>query len=148
MSAPRVAARAIIVVAGRVLLVNAYPGEQSDLWCPPGGGAERGQSLQANLRREVLEETGLRIRPGRLLGVSEFVKAETGFHQVELLYRARLLDPADAAVLADPEAVVNRLRWVDARTFATLRVKPDCLGRLAFGPAGAVVHEALQPMAG
>ena len=37
MSPPRVAVRAVLVVRGRVLLVNAYPGEASDLWVPPGG---------------------------------------------------------------------------------------------------------------
>ena len=42
-----------------MLLVNAYPGEASDLWCAPGGGAEAGTSLHDNLVREVLEETGL-----------------------------------------------------------------------------------------
>ena len=27
-------------LSGRLLLVNAYPGGRSDLWCAPGGGAE------------------------------------------------------------------------------------------------------------
>jgi 8-oxo-dGTP diphosphatase len=146
VSGPRLAVRAVIVDGGRVLLVNAYPGEQSDLWCAPGGGAERGTSLHDNLRREVFEETGLRIRPGRLLAVSEFHNPETGFHQVELYHRARMAGPAAAAVLTDPEGVVNRLHWAAPAELATLRHKPDCLGRIAFGPPGAVVHEALERM--
>jgi 8-oxo-dGTP diphosphatase len=144
---PRLAVRAVIVAGGRLLLVNAYPGARSDLWCAPGGGVERGMSLGANLVREVREETGLRIRPGRLIGVSEFHNPDTGFHQVEMLYRARLLDAPDAAVLGDPEAVVNRLRWASPAEAAALRVKPDSLPRLAFGPARAVVHETLERMA-
>ncbi len=147
MTGPRLAVRAVIVDAGRVLLVNAYPGAQSDLWCVPGGGAERGTGLHANLRREVLEETGLRVRPGRLLAVSEFHNPETGFHQVELYYRARLLGAAGGAVLRDPEGVVNRLRWAAPAELTTLRVKPDSLARLAFAPPAAVVHEALETMA-
>ena len=114
MSGPRLAVRAVILDAGRLLVVNAYPGEESDLWCAPGGGAERGQDLAANLRREVAEETGLAVEPGRLLAVSEFHNPADGFHQVDLIYAARLLGPADAAVLRDPAGVVNRLRWVDA----------------------------------
>jgi 8-oxo-dGTP diphosphatase len=144
---PRLAVRAVIVAGGRLLLVNAYPGARSDLWCAPGGGVERGASLAANLVREVREETGLRIRPGRLLGLAEFHNPLTGFHQVELLYRVRLLDPPEAATLRDPEAVVNRLRWADPTEAATLRIKPDSLPRLAFGPDRAVVHEALERMA-
>ena len=88
-TSPRLAVRAVILDAGRLLLVNAYPGEQSDLWCVPGGGAERGLGLEENLRREVREETGLEIAPGRLLGISEFHDPAAGFHQVDLIFAAR-----------------------------------------------------------
>lgn len=144
MSGPRLAVRAVVVAAGRLLLVNAYPGEESDLWCAPGGGVERGASLGENLRREVLEETGLAIVPGRLLAVSEFHNPAEGFHQVDLFYRARLRVPAAAARLADPAGVVNRLRWVGVDELARLRVKPDSLARIAFGPRRAVVYDPLE----
>ncbi len=147
VSSPRLAVRAVIVEAGRLLLVNAYPGDDSDLWCAPGGGVERGASLQDNLRREVREETGLGIAPGRLLAVSEFHDPDAGFHQVDLFFRARLLDAAGGAVANDPAGVVNRLRWVDARAMAALRVKPDCLAGIAFGPDGPVVYDPLERLA-
>jgi ADP-ribose pyrophosphatase YjhB (NUDIX family) len=145
VSAPRVAVRAVIVVEGRVLLVNAYPGEASDLWVPPGGGAETGTSLRANLEREVREETGLAVRPGRLAGVSEFHNPATGFHQVDLLFRARLRGAAEVR-LADPEGVVNRLRWASEAELAGLRVKPGILARVAFGRSRGLVHEDLDVM--
>jgi 8-oxo-dGTP pyrophosphatase MutT (NUDIX family) len=137
----------VIVSGGRVLLVNAYPGDASDLWCTPGGGAERGTSLEANLRREVEEETGLDIRIGRLLALTEFHNSETGFHQVELYFRAGLADPSAAAALRDPEGVVNRLRWVRPCDLESLRFKPDTLPVLAFGPEGEVVYNPLEIMA-
>lgn len=56
---PRLAARGIVLHEDRLLLVNAWPGKQSKLWCAPGGGAEIGQSLPGNLKREIWEETGL-----------------------------------------------------------------------------------------
>jgi 8-oxo-dGTP diphosphatase len=143
---PRLAVRAVIVERGRLLLVNAYPGEESDLWCAPGGGAERGVSLEVNLRREVLEETGLTIEPGRLVAVNEFHEPASGFHQVDLIFAARLAGPEDAARLVDPAGVVNRLRWVDVAGMAALRVKPDSLPRLAFGPPGPVVFDPLEPL--
>ena len=144
MSGPRLAVRAVILDAGRLLVVNAYPGEESDLWCIPGGGAERGRSLGDNLRREVAEETGLAIEPGRLLAVSEFHDPENGFHQVDLIYAAHLAGAADVAVLRDPVGVVNRLRWVDADALSRLRFKPDSLARLAFGPEGPVLYDPLE----
>ena len=144
VTGPRLAVRAVVLDAGRLLVVNAYPGEESDLWCAPGGGVERGHDLPDNLRREVAEETGLAVEPGRLLAVSEFHNPDTDFHQVDLIYAARLLGPAAAAVLRDPSGVVNRLRWVDAVELAALRFKPDSLARLAFGRAGPVLYDPLE----
>jgi 8-oxo-dGTP diphosphatase len=141
---PRLAVRAVVLDRGRLLLVNAYPGEESDLWCAPGGGVERGLSLEENLRREVREETGLEVAPGRLLGVSEFHDPAAGFHQVDLIFAARLLDAADGATLLDPAGVVNRLCWVDVAEIGRLRFKPDCLAELAFGPEGPVVYDPLE----
>ncbi|MEW6404773.1 MAG: NUDIX domain-containing protein [Chloroflexota bacterium] len=38
-------------------------------WCLPGGGAEAGESVAEACEREVFEETGLRSRAKRLIGV-------------------------------------------------------------------------------
>jgi 8-oxo-dGTP pyrophosphatase MutT (NUDIX family) len=39
------------------------------LWCLPGGGIDPGESAAETCAREVLEETGLRARVTRLIGV-------------------------------------------------------------------------------
>ena len=147
VSGPRLAVRAVILDRGRVLLVNAYPGEESDLWCAPGGGAERGQSLADNLRREVREETGLAIEPGRLLAVSEFHNPGDGFHQVDLIYAAPARRRGGRA-----RCCATRRGWSTGcagSTPASCRgaaFKPDCLARLAFGPEGPVVYDPLETL--
>src|SRR6202047_1206455 len=50
-----------------VLLVRQAAGLK--LWTLPGGKVKRGESLVRALKREVMEETGLRIQVGSLLGV-------------------------------------------------------------------------------
>jgi 8-oxo-dGTP pyrophosphatase MutT (NUDIX family) len=50
---------------GQVLIQRRDNGQ----WEPPGGVLELGESIHDGLKREVREETGLDIEPGRLTGV-------------------------------------------------------------------------------
>jgi ADP-ribose pyrophosphatase YjhB (NUDIX family) len=145
---PRLAARAIIVHDGRLLLVNAYPGAQSDLWCAPGGGVEAGRSLPDNLMREVHEECGLTIDVGPLALVNEFHDPATGFHQVELFFRCGIRDGRLDADWRDPEAVVTRRRFFAPRELEGIRLKPDSLPRVAFDAAGPARYDPLEAIVG
>ena len=128
----RLATRAIIVQNDRLLLVNAFPGGVSDLWCAPGGGAEQGASLPDNLIREVFEETGLRVRVGPPCLVNEFHDPNSGFHQVDLFFRCTVTGGKIAEDWQDPEAVVTNRRFFTRAEMDGLRVKPDSLAEIAF----------------
>ena len=147
MSQPRLAVRAVIVRDGALLLVNAYPGGQSDLWCAPGGGVEAGMPLAANLVREVHEETGLTIAPGRLVHVGEFHDPATGFHQVELFFAARLVAGALDPTWRDPEDIVTERRFFAPPALAAVRFKPDILPALAFEAPPGVMPGPLEAKA-
>lgn len=144
MSQPRLAARALILKDNRLLMVNAYPGQISDLWCAPGGGVNRGTSLPENLTREVYEETGLRIRIGPLALVNEFHDPNGSFHQVELFFRADVISGALSDTWEDPEAVVNRRRFFSRAEMAALRFKPDSLRDVAFDQGGPARYDPLE----
>lgn len=134
---PRLAVRAVLVHQGRLLLVNAYPDGQSDLMCAPGGGVVPGTSLIDNLRREVLEETGLRITVMDPCLVNEFHDPSSGYHQVDIYFRCQVvgsaaIDPA----WEDTESIVTDRRWVSAEEMKQLRFKPDSLAEVAFAADG------------
>lgn len=132
----RVATRAILLHDNRLLLVNAFPGEDSTLWCAPGGGAEPHASLPENLAREVHEETGLVIRVGPPCLINEFHSPadgpNAGFHQVEVFFRCTVANAELPEDWHDPEGVVHRRRWFSREDMAGIRFKPDSLPDVAW----------------
>lgn len=140
----RLAARAVIVEAGRLLVVNAWPDGKSPLMCAPGGGAEPGQSLPENLAREVHEETGLTIEVGHPCMINEFHDPESGFHQVEVFFRCLITAGDKEGNWVDPEGVVTERRWVTAEELAKIPYKPDSLSLLAFDPGRAPFYDPLE----
>jgi ADP-ribose pyrophosphatase YjhB (NUDIX family) len=148
MARLRLAVRGLIVRDGLLLLVNAYPGGVSDLWCAPGGGVEPHASLPDNLIREVQEETGLAVEVGALVLVNEFHDRGHGFHQVEMIFRCRAVGEMPA-VWRDPEGIVTERAWVTEAQARGLRVKPSSLvdaafGRGAFADGGGAGYDPLE----
>ncbi|MEO9327176.1 NUDIX hydrolase [Gordonia aurantiaca] len=52
---------------GRILLIQRRNPPGAGKWTVPGGKVEPGESLQAAVEREMLEETGLHVEVGELL---------------------------------------------------------------------------------
>ncbi|MCQ0093915.1 NUDIX domain-containing protein [Roseovarius sp. M141] len=142
----RIAARAVLIHDDRLLLVNAFPGARSDLWCAPGGGANIHESLPQSLEREVHEETGLRIAIGAPCLINEFHAAQRDFHQVEIFFRCTLVSGALDAGWRDPEGIVTRRRWFAADELPDIRLKPDSLRTIAF--SDGIGYDPLEEIVG
>ena len=79
---PKVSVRGAVFRGGKILLVR----ERIDGgWCMPGGWADVGDSPSAMVEREVMEESGLRVRAARLVGVYD-KNNEIGQREVMHLY--------------------------------------------------------------
>lgn len=141
---PRLAARALILHDDRLLLVNAWGGGVSDLWCAPGGGVERGTSLPVNLAREVFEETGLTVTVGDPALVNEFHDPNGTFHQVDLYFRCIITAGALSPGWRDPEGVVTERRFFSRAEMTGIRFKPDSLPAAAWGQG--ILYDPLEPI--
>lgn len=71
-------------------------------WVLPGGTPRRGEGAANCARREVAEETGLRIDPDRVAFVLETTSPDGTHHLIEIVFMAILRDAN--AVLAGSEA--------------------------------------------
>ena len=73
---------------GQILLVVDKLSDGSGYWWgPPGGGMEASDHCLVDcVKREFLEETGLRVDVGSLAYVSEYVDKAADIHHVELFF--------------------------------------------------------------
>lgn len=68
----------------RLLMVRHSGFAGGDLWAPPGGGLEFGESVAECLQKEFREETGLHVAAGRFLFGCEFL--HDPLHAIELYF--------------------------------------------------------------
>lgn len=98
----------VVDAAGRVLVIRRRDDGQ---WQPPGGVLELGETFQAGLEREVLEETGVPVTVGRLTGVYQNLTLGV----VALVFRCTPHGDADP-----DSAEADAVRWVDPATVPDL----------------------------
>ncbi len=79
---PVLAVGAVAVRGGALLLVQRARDPEAGKWSVPGGHVEPGETMAGAVEREVLEETGLELRCGPLLGWAE--RIGPGYHFVIL----------------------------------------------------------------
>jgi len=115
----RVKARAVILIDGRLILAEQRRRGRTEHSLPGGRVNDRESVLDA-LRREVAEETGLDVTPGRLVYVSEIVESVLR-HDLELIF------------LAEPFGVpgLNAVRAVDVKSGERVEMRPPILDEIA-----------------
>jgi len=85
---------AVVFHRDAVLLVHRARNGAGD-WVLPGGSPSPGESMAACAQREVLEETGLPVTPGRVAFVLESLAPGGRRRTVDLVFLATLADQCE-----------------------------------------------------
>jgi ADP-ribose pyrophosphatase YjhB (NUDIX family) len=99
---------AVVVHEGRLLVVRRGHDPGRGLWSVPGGRVEAGETLARACAREVLEETGLVVEVGALVGTVERPSGEGATYVIDDLECA-VVGPSTPRAGDDADDV----RWVD-----------------------------------
>lgn len=158
---------ALAVHDGRLLLVEhksfapGDPGIPESYWILPGGGVERGETLEEAVRREMLEETGLGCEVGELLFVKELLYPNPGVplqgsrhHSLSLGFLCRVtggeLVTGKDPEFPDDQQVILRTDWLPLDELHRYDLYPPFLPEFVrrgvaegFGPSGAEFFDSL-----
>jgi 8-oxo-dGTP diphosphatase len=106
---------------GPILLVERGGHPLKGFWSLPGGLVETGETLEEAVRREILEETGLRVQPVSQVEIFERImrdaQGRAEYHYVLADYVCRVVG---GSLRAGDD--VSRVEWVRRAELANYRI--------------------------
>ncbi|MGB9457116.1 MAG: NUDIX hydrolase [Bryobacteraceae bacterium] len=123
---PLIGVGALIFRRGRILMAQRGKQPLKGAWSLPGGALETGESLDAAVRREVREETGLEVKPVKVFEIFERIirdsRGAPEYHYVLIDYICRVT----GGVLRAGDDVC-RVEWVRQRDLKELEITEGTL---------------------
>jgi 8-oxo-dGTP diphosphatase len=123
-SQPVVGVGAIVIEKGKILLEQRGNEPAKGQWTIPGGVVEVGESLEAAVKRETKEETGLDVEVQRLVDVVDQVhydnQGQIEYHFVIIDYAAKV-KTGKATAASDAKDV----RWVEISEVENYNLTPS-----------------------
>ncbi len=130
---PIVGVAGAVVAGGKVLLIRRGREPMLGIWSLPGGALETGETILDGVVREVLEETGLRVRPLELLAMLDrIVRDEAGaveYHYVLLDWLCDVVEEdGDVAATAGSDAA--EVAWMGAEEIEAIEGLDEAMRRV------------------
>jgi ADP-ribose pyrophosphatase YjhB (NUDIX family) len=98
MNTFRIRVTGLLIEANKILVLEQKTSDRK--YTIPGGGVEIDETLEQALVREFKEETGLTIKPNRILYISEYNK-DANTHVIEIVFTVSRVDKTEKIVLGN-----------------------------------------------
>jgi 8-oxo-dGTP diphosphatase len=136
---PVPAVGAIVFWDGAVLLVKRGAEPNQGRWSLPGGALETGETVEAAAVRETREETGVDVRPSRVLDVRNFIERKDG----QVRWHYVLIDVLCEYIRGDPFPATDaeNARLIPLRDLGEYDVVPEGLEVLQVMSARRIVSD-------
>jgi len=103
---PTIRVAGLLVEDGRMLMVEQGHSDER-YWLLPGGGVQFGETLADALKREFLEELGMRVGVSKLLAIVESISPDPAYvkHVVHLVFEVSA--PKESAPVPSDKKVLS-----------------------------------------
>ena len=129
----RSAARAVVICDGS-LLATKMRDSRGVYYILPGGGQQHGETLEEAVKRECLEEVGLKVNVVRMLYVREYIgknhdfsKRHKAFHQLEHVFLCEVEDASKACPGHETDNYQVGVSWLSIDALQNIRFYPEAI---------------------
>ena len=111
----------ILVHQKSILLIKHKGlGTEGEMWLPPGGGIEFGETIFDGIKREFKEETNLEVSPNSLLFTHEFISQK--LHAIEFFISVQRV-AGELKLGSDPEHTTQNQIMTEIKFFDDQELK-------------------------
>jgi len=111
--APTIVCANVVLIDDALLLVREAKPSALGRWSLPAGKLEPGETLRQGAEREAVEETGLAVEAGSLLGIYHCVETLEGGAAINFVFQSRIVGGEIRTSPEHPEVVFVPMPEVD-----------------------------------
>ncbi|WP_342526695.1 NUDIX domain-containing protein [Chryseomicrobium sp. FSL W7-1435] len=129
----RNSAKAVIVTDNKIALIKKQD-EEGFFYIFPGGGQDKGETLENAVIRECLEELDAAVQVHELIHVREYIGKNHEFahfdedvHQIEFYFMCSIVDESVNGSPIQPDTDQIGIEWIPITDLHSFRVYPNAI---------------------
>ena len=135
----RISVKTLIFRRGKVLLVkHVSPISGFTWWAFPGGGVENGETIFAAAERETFEETGLKVRTGRIKFIRQLLDFKNDNNVLELFVTTSHIRGKETIRncqgKGNDDKYIKDCQFLERKQLTKVKILPEILMKKIFNP--------------